>query len=143
LLAGFSYLEHERIDAEVYNLGYADPRTVGMDPDKLKKIDAIVEEAIRERATPGSVVLVLKDGKIVFERTYGHHTYDGEVPTQSSDIFDVASVTKIFATTIVAMRLADQGKLDLDATVGTCLGEVKRSHPDKAPAGAEKRTREC
>jgi CubicO group peptidase (beta-lactamase class C family) len=135
LLAGFSYpeqMKQERIGAEAYHLGYAEPHTVGIDPDKLKKIDAIVEEAIREGATPGAVVMVLKDGKIVFNRAFGHHTYDKEVPTQSSDIFDVASVTKIFATTIAAMRLVDQGKLDLDATVGTYLSELKSLHPDKA-----------
>ncbi|HXV22454.1 MAG TPA: serine hydrolase [Desulfuromonadales bacterium] len=135
LLAGFTYPEQvkqERIGAEAYHLGYADPRTLGIDPDKLKKIDAIVEEAIREGATPGAVVTVLKDGKIVFDRAYGHHAYDGAVPTQSSDIFDLASVTKIFATTLAAMRLVDQGKLDLDARVGKYLGELKHSHPDKA-----------
>jgi len=122
----------ERPDAAVFQLGYADPRTLAMDPEKLNKIDAIVEEAIREGATPGAVVMVLKDGKIVFDRAFGHHGYDKEVPTQSSDLFDVASVTKIFATTIAAMRLADQGKLDLDATVGTYLSELRSSHPDKA-----------
>jgi CubicO group peptidase (beta-lactamase class C family) len=129
---GVQRMENEPIGAAVYQLDYADPRTVGMNPDDLEKIDAIVEEAIREGATPGAVVMVLKDGKIVFDRAYGHHAYDQAMPTQSSDIFDLASVTKIFATTIAAMRLADQGKLDLDATVGTYLSELKSSHPDKA-----------
>lgn len=96
------------------------------------RIDAIVEEAIREMATPGAVIMVVKDGKTVFSRAYGHHTYAGDVPTRTSDIFDVASLTKIFATTLVAMRLVDEGKLDLDARVGAYLDELKRSHPDKA-----------
>jgi CubicO group peptidase (beta-lactamase class C family) len=135
LVAGCTSPEQTRPEppgAAVFQLGYADPRTLGMDPEKLNKIDAIVEEAIREGATPGAVVMVLKDGKIVFDRAFGHHAYDNEVPTQSSDLFDMASVTKIFATTIAAMRLADQGKLDLDATVGTYLSELRSSHPDKA-----------
>ena len=96
------------------------------------RIDAIVEEAIREMATPGAVVMVLKDGQTIFFRAYGHHTYAGDVPTKTSDIFDVASLTKIFATTLAAMRLVDEVKLDLDGTVGAYLGELKRSHPDKA-----------
>lgn len=133
LLAGCSpHTKKERMIAAVYNLGYADPSTAGINPRKLKKIDVIVKEAIRKRATPGAVVMVLKDGQIVFDRAYGHHTYDKEVRTRSSDIFDVASVTKIFATTIAAMRLVDEGRLDLDATVGTYLSELDRSHPDKA-----------
>jgi CubicO group peptidase (beta-lactamase class C family) len=135
LLAGCTSPEQtrpERPGVAVFQLDYADPRTLGMDPEKLNEIDAIVEEAIREGATPGAVVMVLKDGKIVFNRAFGHHAYDNQVPTQTSDLFDVASVTKIFATTIAAMRLADQGKLDLDATVGTYLSELRSSHPDKA-----------
>jgi CubicO group peptidase (beta-lactamase class C family) len=134
LLAGCSpeQARKERFISALYNLDYADPRSAGINPKKLKEIDAIVKEAIRERATPGAVVMVLKDGKIIFDRAYGHHTYDKEVPTRPFDIYDVASVTKIFATTIAAMRLVDQGKLDLDATVGTYLSELNHSHPDKA-----------
>jgi CubicO group peptidase (beta-lactamase class C family) len=123
---------NERAVAAIYNLGYADPGAEGINPKKLKKIDAIVKEAIRKKATPGAVVVVLKDGRIIFDRAYGHHTYDKEVRTRSSDIFDVASVTKIFATTLAAMRLVDQGKLDLDAAVGAYLPELNVSHPDKS-----------
>lgn len=133
-LAGCSQVQtkNERMRAAGYKLGYADPRTAGMKAKRLKKIDAIVKEAIRERATPGAVVVVLKDGNVIFDRAYGHHTYDKKVPTRTSDIFDVASVTKIFATTLAAMRLVDQEKLDLDATVGTYLSELNTMHPDKA-----------
>jgi CubicO group peptidase (beta-lactamase class C family) len=123
---------NERAVAAIYNLGYADPGAEGINPKKLKKIDAIVKEAIRKKATPGAVVVVLKDGRIIFDRAYGHHTYDKEVRTRSSDIFDVASVTKIFATTLAAMRLVDQGKLDLDAAVGAYLPELNVSHTDKS-----------
>lgn len=135
LPAGFSSsqaVETDNIGAAVYHLSCAAPRAAGINPDRLKKIDAIVEEAIREGATPGAVVLVLKDGKIVFDRAYGHHTYERDLPTRSTDIFDLASITKISATTLAVMRLVDQGKLDLEATVGTYLRELKQAHPDKA-----------
>jgi len=110
----------------------ATPAAQVLSPERFGEIDAIVEEAIREKATPGAVVLVLVDGRTVFEGAYGHHTYEGESPTQSSDIFDLASLTKVFATTLAAMRLVDEGRLDLDAQVGSYLTELKRSHPDKA-----------
>lgn len=135
LLTGFSSSrasETDRTGAAVYHLSCAAPSAAGLEPARLKKIDAIVEEAIREGATPGAVVLVLKDGEIVFDRAYGHHTYERDLPTQSTDIFDLASITKISATTLAVMLLVDEGKLDLDATVGTYLSELKRSHPDKA-----------
>jgi CubicO group peptidase (beta-lactamase class C family) len=135
LLTGFSSsraMEKDGTGAAVYHLSCAAPRAAGLEPARLKKIDAIVEEAIREGATPGAVVLVLKDGEIVFDRAYGHHTYEQDLPTRSTDIFDLASITKISATTLAVMRLVDLGKLNLDATVGTHLRELKKSHPDKA-----------
>lgn len=135
LLAGFSSSRASETDptgAAVYHLSCAAPHTAGLEPARLGKIDAIVEEAIREGATPGAVVLVLRDGEIVFDRAYGHHTYERDLPTRSTDIFDLASLTKISATTLAVMRLVDEGKLDLDATVGTYLSELEQSHPDKA-----------
>jgi len=116
----------------VYHLKYADPAAVGLDPLRLERIDDIVAEAISADATPGAVVLVLKNGRIVFDRAYGHHTYDDPQPTTSTDIFDLASITKISATTLAAMRLVDLGKLKLGARVGTYLPELKKKHPDKA-----------
>jgi len=135
LLAGFSSsmaMEPGNPGTTIYHLSYADPLSVDLDPDRLAKIDAIVEEAIRAGATPGAMVLVLKDDKVVFDRAYGHHTYENFLPTTSTDIFDLASITKISATTLAVMRLVDLGKLNLDATVGTYLRELKKSHPDKA-----------
>jgi CubicO group peptidase (beta-lactamase class C family) len=125
-------MEKDGTGAAVYHLSCAAPRAAGLEPERLAKIDAIVAEAIREGATPGAVVLVLKDGEIVFDRAYGHHTYERDLPTRSTDIFDLASITKISATTLAVMRLVDLGKLNLDATVGTHLRELKKSHPDKA-----------
>lgn len=125
-------LADEPPGSAVYHLRYADPATVGLDPARLERIDDIVREAISAEATPGAVVLVLKDGKIVFDRAYGHHTYDSLQPTSATDIFDLASLTKISATTLAAMRLVDSGKLALDARVGTYLPELKKRHPDKA-----------
>jgi serine-type D-Ala-D-Ala carboxypeptidase len=116
----------------VYNLSYADPAAVGLDPARLERIDDIVREAISAGATPGAVVLVLKNGKVVFDRAYGYHTYDSPLATSSTDIFDLASLTKVSATTLAAMRLVDSNKLKLDARVGTYLPELKKRHPDKA-----------
>ena len=125
-------LAEELPGSAVYHLSYAEPAAVGLDPARLERIDDIVREAISAEATPGAVVLVLKDDKVVFDRAYGHHTYDSPRPTSATDIFDLASLTKISATTLAAMRLVDSGKLDLDARVGNYLPELKKKHPDKA-----------
>jgi CubicO group peptidase (beta-lactamase class C family) len=55
-------------------------------------------------------VLVAKDGNVIFNKAYGNHTYDGHRPTRTEDIFDLASITKVAATTPSAMRLCEEGK---------------------------------
>lgn len=93
-------------------------------------IDSIVQDAIRQQAIPGAVVLVAKDGKIVFERAYGYLTYDSTEPVYQETIYDLASVTKIMATTVSVMKLYDEGKLDLQKTLGDYLPWVKGSNKE-------------
>jgi CubicO group peptidase (beta-lactamase class C family) len=62
-------------------------------------------------------VLVVKDGKVIFNKAYGTRTYIDRTPTRITDIYDLASVTKISATTMAVMRLFEQGKLKLDTTM--------------------------
>lgn len=101
----------------VIRLKYTVPEEVGLKSQVLEQsIDQLVTEAIQQQATPGAVVLVAKNGKVIFNKAYGSHTYDKTQPTQLNDIFDVASVTKVSATTMAVMNLYDQQKLALDST---------------------------
>ncbi len=102
-------------------LQYAIPEEVGINAVNLQPIDQIAREAIAQHAAPGCVVLVAKDGKVIFNKAYGYHTYEPALPEKITDIFDLASVTKITATTMEVMRLAEQGKLNLDSTMGTYI----------------------
>jgi len=97
---------------------------------KLTAIDAIAEDAIAKGATPGAVVLVAKDGKIVYHKAYGNYTYDKTETVNTESIFDMASVTKVCATTISVMRLYDEGKLDLKKKLGDYLPWVKGSNKE-------------
>lgn len=89
-----------------------------MDISKLNGIDSIANEAIRKHATPGMVVLVAKDGKIAYNKAFGYYTYDSTERVSLESIFDMASVTKICATTISIMKLYDEGKLKLEDHIG-------------------------
>lgn len=100
-------------------LKYTLPEDAGVNSNKLKEIDQIAAEAIRERAAPGMVVLVAKDGKVIFNKAYGHHTYDKLQPNRLTDIFDLASMTKTTATTMEIMKLVDEEKLSIDSTLGS------------------------
>lgn len=108
-------------------LQYTVPEEVGIRSENLADIDKIAREAIAQHATPGCVVLVAKDGKVIFNKAYGFHTYDPVVQNKVTDIFDLASMTKISATTIAAMKLVDEGKLDINATVADYLPEANNT----------------
>jgi beta-glucosidase-like glycosyl hydrolase/CubicO group peptidase (beta-lactamase class C family) len=103
----------------------ADPVTIGFDPVKLNMIDSIAEDAIAKGATPGAVVMVVKDGKIAYQKAFGKYDYDKPEPMMLSSVFDMASVTKICATTISVMKLYDEGKLDLQKKLGDYLPWVR------------------
>jgi hypothetical protein len=106
-------------------LRYTVPEDAGVNADDLKEIDDIAMETIRERAAPGLVVLVAKDGKVIFNKAYGTHTYDDRMPDKVSDIFDLASVTKITATTPTVMRLVEENKLNLDTNIGAYIATYR------------------
>ena len=108
-------------------LEYTIPEAAGVFSDNLAEIDKIADEAIRNQATPGCVVLVAKDGKVIFNKAYGYHTYDKVQPDKLNDIFDLASVTKVSATTIEAMRVYEEGRLNLDSTLGSYIPMTRRS----------------
>jgi len=101
-----------------------------LDIAKLTIIDSIAEDAIAKGATPGAVVLVAKDGKIVYHKAYGNYTYDKSEAVNTESIYDMASVTKICATTISVMRLYDEGKLDLKKKLGDYLPWVKGTNKE-------------
>lgn len=115
---------------EKIRLRYATPEDVGIKSAYLNKIDKIVDEAIRERATPSAVVMVVKDGNVIFNRAYGSHTYERRDPTQTDDIYDLASVTKTAATTMAVMKLYEDQKLSLNANLGTYLPDVRETNKD-------------
>ncbi len=93
-----------------------------------KKIDAIAQEAIDKQATPGAVVMIVKDGQVILEKSYGFHTYSKEISTKTNDIFDLASVSKIAGTTPVIMRLTERNIINLDSTMGHYLWQAKYSN---------------
>jgi beta-N-acetylhexosaminidase len=105
--------------APLLRLGYARPADMGVNElVMLRGIDSLAQDAIRQRATPGCVVLVARSGNIIFEKAYGHHDYSRRRNTKIDDIFDLASITKIAATTLAVMKMYDDGLIDLHAPIG-------------------------
>ncbi len=99
-------------------LGYASPVEVGINMDTLKKMERVIQEAIFKKAIPGCQLLVARRGKVVWHKAYGYHTYRKKRPVQLTDLYDLASITKIAATTAALMRLRDLGKFHEDSLLG-------------------------
>lgn len=101
------------------------PEDAGMDGSILEGIDDIAMEAIQSGATPGCAVLLLRGNKIVFDRSYGRTEYgdSGEPVDTYNTLYDLASVTKVCATTVSAMKLWQEKRLDLDQPVSTYLAD--------------------
>jgi CubicO group peptidase (beta-lactamase class C family) len=110
-------------------LQYTNGQSSGLNVGKMtQKIDAIAAEAIREQATPGLVVMAIKNGQVIFEKSYGHHTYEAKQKTSVKDIFDLASVSKIAGTTPVVMHLQETNAINLDSTMGHYLWDVRSTN---------------
>jgi len=108
------------------------PAEVGMDADRLVLIDRAVKQGLAAGGFPGAAVVVGRGGAIVWEKGYGSSDWGFGLPTVDarSTLYDVASLTKVVATSAAAMVLYDRGKLKLDAPVGRYLPEFRRG--DKA-----------
>ena len=119
------------LDRENLNrLQYTLPESAGMDAEVLSQIDAIALEAVSIRATPGLQVLVAKDGKVVYNKSFGYHTFNKVRPVKTDDIFDVASVTKIAAATLSVIKLHEEGKMNIYSPIGGFVDELKGSNKE-------------
>lgn len=124
-----SFKVNDGLSTEKLNrLGFTIPENVGMNSAILSKIDAIANKAISAKMTPGIQVLVARKGKVIYQKSFGHHTYDETIKVQDSDTYDVASLTKILATLPNVMLQYDQQKINLETTLGTMSPIFKNSN---------------
>jgi beta-glucosidase-like glycosyl hydrolase/CubicO group peptidase (beta-lactamase class C family) len=91
-------------------------------------IDERLLKAIADSVFPGCQVLVAKNGQIVYKKAFGTHTYGDTLRVKLTDIYDVASVTKVAATTLALMKLYDEKKFKLDDKLSTHLRYLKNSN---------------
>ncbi len=108
---------------------YAALRDAGMDPNCFVKIDSIALAGIERKAYPGCQILVAKDGKVVYNQCYGRMTYIADSPSvDSNTVYDLASLTKVAATTLAVMKLVDAGKIRIDDKLSRYLPYLKHTN---------------
>jgi CubicO group peptidase (beta-lactamase class C family) len=106
------------LKTEKIRLSYAIPEEVGADSEILQEIDSIVYNSIALGAMPGCQVFVAKGGKIILDKSYGHHTYSRQRRVRNNDLYDIASITKIAGTTLASMKMYEKGTLKLQDNLG-------------------------
>ena len=85
-----------------------------LQPKYERVIDSLVNDAISQRAMPGCRIIAVKDQYIIFNKSYGYLDYDSIRPVNDSTMYDIASVTKIAASSLLLMKLYEDRKIDLD-----------------------------
>ena len=109
------------LESEAIRLGYGIPSEVDVQSDLLYKVDSIALDAIEKEAIPGCQIIALKDGHVFYQKNFGHHTYKKQYKVQDSDVYDLASITKIVATVPTLMSLQEKDLFDLNNTLGDYL----------------------
>lgn len=99
----------------------------GLDSRVLSYADSVIRRAIREKMTPGAQLLVARKGIVVWHQAYGHFTYFGERPVRLTDLYDLASVSKVAGTLFAIQFLYEQGFIDLKAPIRRYLPELRGS----------------
>lgn len=88
-----------------------------LNPDALHKATSFINSAITAGAFPGCRVLMAKEGKIFYDKSFGNFTYASDQLVNQNTLYDIASITKIVSTTLAVMRLYEQGRLKLDDSI--------------------------
>jgi CubicO group peptidase (beta-lactamase class C family) len=95
-------------------------------------IDSIVEQAIRDGQIPGAVVLIGHDGQVVYRKAFGNRALEPRRELMTIDtVFDLASLTKVVATTTAVMQLVERGKVRVNDPVGKYLPEFAQNGKDE------------
>jgi len=102
-------------------LRFSLPLEAGMNEDTLRRINDIIADAISKQAIPGCQVLVARHGMVILNKAFGNPVYKSTQPVRSSDLYDLASVTKVVATTQAMMRLSDEGCIDINQKLSAYL----------------------
>ncbi len=111
-------------------LSYTIPEEVDMDSRLLAKIDSVTTMVVDSLMAPGGQVLVARYGKVIYHKSFGHQKYDKKQAVKLTDLYDLASVTKILGGLPMIMKSEETGLLNLDETLGEFMPYLKGSNKD-------------
>ncbi|HTA25865.1 MAG TPA: serine hydrolase [Terriglobales bacterium] len=104
------------------------PRKVASPAPRLSSLDAIVEDAIQDAQVPGAVLLVWHDGQVIYRKAFGNRSLEPRREAMTVDtVFDIASLTKVVATTVAVMQLVEKGDIRVNEPVAKYLPEFAQN----------------
>ena len=103
------------------------PEEYGLSSAHLKRIDSIALDGIRQGAYPGCQVVVLKNGHVMFDKAFGTYTGKGSSRVESTNIYDLASLSKTTGTLLAIMKLYDKGRFNLTDKISDHLPFLQRT----------------
>ncbi len=103
----------------------------GLHASDLDIVDSIVKIGLDKKAYPGCQVLIAKNGNVIYRKAFGYSDYLHKQPVKNDDLYDLASITKVAATTLAVMKLYDQGLVDLDEPLSKTLKYLENSNKKK------------
>ena len=110
-------------------LHFGTPADLGIHDSLVTAIDKIAEYGIRKGAYPGCQVVAIKNGTVFYNKAFGYHTYDKKIKTTTTDLYDLASITKIAATTLSLMKMTEKKLIDINKTLGDYIPEIVEGTP--------------
>lgn len=111
-------------------LEYTIPEAAGFSSTKLSAIDRYIDTILKQKMAPGGQILVARNGKVVYNKSFGYQTDNKRRKVKNSDLYDLASLTKILATLPVVMKLEENKKLSIYSELDHLLPDYEKSNKD-------------
>lgn len=109
-------------------IAFAVPEEVMVATNDLSAVDSIMYKAIDDKVFPGGQIVVIRNGKVIINKAYGTQTFETFKPLDKNDLFDLASLTKVLGTSLMAMKLYDEKVLNLDRRLSHYYPKLRKSN---------------
>ncbi len=111
-------------------LSYTIPEEVGVSSEKLYRVDQRIDTILQKKMAPGGQILIARNGKVFYHKSFGYHTFSRKKKVKKTDIYDLASLTKILASLPVFMKAEEDKKVSLYSSLGDVLPRYHDTNKD-------------
>ena len=130
--ANYKFPAHSGLTTSVNkSLRYNPFENTGIHDEDLAAVDSIIQSGLDKKAYPGCQVLIAKGGNVIYRKAFGNSDYVNNQKVKNDDLYDLASVTKVAATTLSIMQLYDRGEVNLDEPLSHTLKYLENTNKNK------------